>query len=221
MAKQKEQWFPAKGEKGVTGRFGMHKHLDAKASRAADTEIYKEILVLYTRVAGDVDEPSAIKVHPRTADSPGNQDALANRFPEAWKAWTTNEQVDMPGTPLDALDLEESRIIHLGLFGVYRLEHLAGLSDQQCENIGFGTKKLRERACEKLGMPTPGRMSNMQPVAAIPQAAPAASFTAADVAQLVEMAVNKALAERKPQTPTPARRGRQRKQTTEEASPRS
>src|ERR1043166_4930936 len=141
-----EEGFPcAPPEKGVGGRFSYYDQVDIAASKAADTEITKQIIVLQTRIPGDVDVPPYIKVRPE------NRVELIKRFPDAWKAFEGHDVAPV-GTPLTALKIGSDKTLELRLMGVRTMEQLANLSDQQCENLGFGMKTLRQNAKEYLGM---------------------------------------------------------------------
>lgn len=135
----REQWFPAKGEKGVVGRFEHYNERpDIKKSKAADEFIPLPMVVCRMKVVGDPDE----SVVPLKAF---NKVTLIERFPDAWAAFQ-GEEVEVDGTPLTELGLSESKILDFRLNGASTVEQVADLSDAQCEAIGFGTRKLREAA---------------------------------------------------------------------------
>lgn len=205
-----ETWYPAKGEQNVVGRFGTTKILDIPKSKDADEPVYKDIIVLFTRAIGNIDIPGPIKV------LPDNRRDLIARFPEAWEAFSGN-LVNVPGTPMDGLEASPDKITEWSLFGVVRLEHLANLSDQQCESMGFGTKAWRAKARMLLGLAEHGVPSNASAVkqSALPQA-PQASVLVADVQKMVADAVAAALAAQKAAEPEPKRRGRPPKAQTAE-----
>ena len=200
-------WYPAKNEKNVFGRFAYYDIVDIPASKAADEKRYKQILVLHTKSAGEIDIPAPIKVHPE------NQMELVHRFPDAWTAWEGG-LVQLPGTPLDALGLGADQLLGMRIFGVTRMEHLANLSDQQCENMGFGIKSLRNKARELLGAPA------VAPTPPAPVAEAAPGMTQADFDRRVAEAVAAALAAR-PVVPqlAPKRRGRPPKAKPAAAEP--
>lgn len=142
---QKEDWYPAKHEPGVLGRFGYEKILDVKASREADEERYREIVCLYTCVPASKDIPPPQKVLPQ------NQREFIERFPEAWEAFRTGERIAIDGTPLDEPFHEipamaERDAQRLEIEGVQSWEQFARLSDQQCMHLGFGMRRRRDAA---------------------------------------------------------------------------
>ncbi len=200
MSSAQTQWFPAVGEPSVLGRFGYTDIIDIPASKLADEERYKPIVVLFTKGVGEIDTPGPIKV------LPSNQKEMMLRFPEAWRAFE-GEDVTLGGTPLDALKLSADKVVELRIFGVTRMEHLAAISDQQCENMGFGTKSLRNRAREILGLPNqfsagPSASAMIVPAVAAP------TMSQAEINQAIADGVAKAMAALKAQEPPPKRRGR-------------
>ena len=132
------KWFPAAGETGVIGKFEYFEVLDVAASRAADEEKTKEIIVCRMKAAGSVDE-SVVKV------KPDNQEQLVKRFPDAWLAFQ-GQEVKIDGTPISVLGFPEQVNVVLQLQGVLTVEQLADLTDMACQNVGFGTRKRREAA---------------------------------------------------------------------------
>lgn len=205
MPKQSEdEWYPAKDEKNVSGRFAMYPILDIPASKAADEERTKDILVLHTRVAADPDKPAPIKV------LPDNQMQLIHRFPEAWAAFQ-GEDVTIGGTPLDALKLPTQKLVELRIWGITRLEHMAAITDQQCENMGFGSKKLRtdaQRLLADAGKPVVQTGDQRtQEVAAAVNTAINSDQAKADLDRAIAEGVAKALAAMAPAEPA-KRRGR-------------
>lgn len=187
-------WYPAKDEKNVFGYFALYPILDIPASKSADEERTKEVLVLHTRTAGDPDTPAPMKVHPH------NQMEFVRRFPDAWAAYK-GETVLIGGTPLDALKLTDQKLMELSIYAITRLEHLAAISDQQCESMGFGTKKLRSEAQRLLAeagkpVPAPTAEERTQEIAAAVTAATTAPEAKAAFDMAVAEAVAKALAAR-------------------------
>lgn len=132
------KWYPATGETGVVGRFEYLPILDVAASREADEEKTRDIVVCRMKAAGSVDE-SVVKV------KPDNQEQLVRRFPDAWLAFQ-GQEVKVEGTPIAALGFPEQVNVTLQLGGILSVEQLADLTDMACQNIGFGTRKRREAA---------------------------------------------------------------------------
>jgi hypothetical protein len=160
-------WFPARGEKGVVGRFEYYDQLDVARSKAADDYRYKKIVVLRTKVAGDQDE-NFLPVKPH------NQDSYINRFPDAWQAFQ-GEETPVDGTPLTELGLTESKISAFRINAIYTVEQVADLSDAMCEKVGFGTRKLRADAQTLLAERRQAGLNQAVAMAAQqPQAAPEA-----------------------------------------------
>lgn len=199
MPMKDDDWYScAPPEKGVVGKFSYYDQVDIKVSREADREITKQIIVLQTRIPGDIDIPPYIKVRP------DNQFDLIKRFPDAWKAFE-GKDVPVSGTPLTALNLNADRLLVLRIAAVRTMEQLASLTDQQCEQMGFGTKSQRNQARDKIGWIDP-MMGG-----AIPAAQPRA-MTQSEINELVAQGIAKALAEAKAKEqvaqPPPKRRGR-------------
>lgn len=212
MPDAREDWFPAVGEPSILGRFGYTDILDVAASLVKDEKIYKPIVVLFTKSIGEIDKPGPIKV------LPSNQKELMLRFPEAWRAFE-GEDVGAGGTPLNSLKLSADKIIELRIFGVTRMENLAALTDQQCDNMGFGTKSLRAQAREALGLPpiSVGPMMATPPVAAVAALPAEPSVPLASVQKMVADAVAAAL--KAQAVPPPAkRRGRPPKAAADQAA---
>jgi hypothetical protein len=72
----------------VVGRFAGHEMVDNQATAASGKpgRVMKVVLVLFERVIKDVaDQVSKDEV--ATIVTPRNQDALADRYPEAWAAY--------------------------------------------------------------------------------------------------------------------------------------
>lgn len=136
------RWYPAAGETGVVGRFEYHKILDVVASRAADEEKTKEIIVCRMKGTGSADD-SVSKV------KEDNQQSLIKRFPDAWLAFQ-GQEVKIEGIPIAKLGFPDQVNVILQLNGVVTVEQLAELPDLACQNVGFGTRKRREAAQEYL-----------------------------------------------------------------------
>lgn len=131
-------WYPAANERGVVGRFEYLDQVDVPASKAADEMKTKPIIVLRHKVAASTDD-TVSKVKPET------QEEMTRRFPEAWKAFQ-GEEVPVSGTPLTEIGFNADKVVMYRLHGIMNVEQLAGLSDAQCQIVGFGTKKLRDQA---------------------------------------------------------------------------
>lgn len=137
--KPRDEWFPAKGEKGVVGRFEYYNGVpDVVKSRAADEFVPLPKIACRQKITGNADE-ICVPV------KPFNKDALINRFPEAWRAFN-GEEVEVDGMPLETLGIPEGKVLLFRLNAVSTVEQLADLTDAQCEAIGFGTRKLRAEA---------------------------------------------------------------------------
>lgn len=133
------KWFPAKGETGVVGRFEVnHDRPNIPESKKADEFVPMEMIVCRMKVVTDPDE-SVVPVKPH------NKDQLIARFPDAWKDFN-GEAIEVDGTPLSELGLDENRILGFRLNAITTVEQLAVLSDAQCETAGLGTKKIRQSA---------------------------------------------------------------------------
>jgi hypothetical protein len=148
------QWFPAEGETGVQGRFAWHDLLDIPASLVADEERTKRIVVLYTKIAGSNDVAPPAKVLPH------NKAAFIKRFPKAWEAFN-GADVKVDGSPLTqpfhGLTLTADRAMNFQIRSVQTWEQLMALSDELCEQLGFGTRKLRNDALIAAGQMVPGK----------------------------------------------------------------
>lgn len=137
-----EGWYPAVESNQVVGRFEWYDKLRIADSIAADEKRYTKIIVLRHKVVGTHEENV-------TPLKPHNEQALRERFPEAWIAFQ-GEAPPIKGTPLAALALPPDRVDALKIHGILTLEQVAGLSDAQCQAVGFGTRKLRADAAAKL-----------------------------------------------------------------------
>ncbi|MFO1183594.1 MAG: hypothetical protein U1E56_02250 [Bauldia sp.] len=137
-----EGWYPAVESNQVVGRFEWYDKLHIADSIAADEKRYTKIIVLRHKVVGTHEENV-------TPLKPHNEQALRERFPEAWTAFQ-GEVPPIKGTPLTKLDLSSDRVDAFKIHGILTLEQLAGLSDAQCQAVGFGTRKLRTDAAERL-----------------------------------------------------------------------
>ena len=132
-------FFPAKNEKGVKGRFENFKQLDVHASREADEEIYKTIITLRTIAVGSSDE-SVVPVREF------NKHQLIDRFPEAWRAFNGEaDAMAAAGTPLTDIDMDENTIISMRLAAIRTVEDLAGVSDAGVA-AKFGWRTWRGKA---------------------------------------------------------------------------
>ena len=149
---QPAQWYPAAPpEKGVVGRFEWFKQLDLKASREADEPRYREIMVIRMKASASSDE-SVVPVKPH------NQHEFQRRFPEAWQAFQ-GQEVKVGGTPLSDLGFDDTLITRLRLHAIMNVETLADLSDIGCQNVGFGTTKLRQAAKDHLAAKASARLA--------------------------------------------------------------
>lgn len=141
-----KQFFPAAKEQGVVGRFEHFDKLDVKKSKEADEEVYRQIVVLRTKVAGSHDV-SVVPVKPH------NQGELKRRFPDAWNAFQ-GEEVELDGTPIHKLKgITPEKAEAYMLQGIQTIEQMAEAGDNIVEILGFGARKLRERAQEQLKSP--------------------------------------------------------------------
>jgi len=99
---------------------------------------------------------------------PFNRDELIKRFPQAWELYLKNKAAaaDAPppiptatehnikGMPIETLNfLGKDKIAYLKSMGFLVAEQLAGMSDTDCQNIGFGAKSWRKKAAEALAAP--------------------------------------------------------------------
>lgn len=132
------RWFPAANEPAVVGRFVTQQELDIPKSREMDEKVYREIIVLETKVEGAHDV-SVIQL------KSGNRKSLLTRFPQAWQAFE-GVPVKIEGTPLDAIGLTADQIDALKLEGVYVVEQVARMSDAIVQRLGFGWRKIRTTA---------------------------------------------------------------------------
>ncbi len=155
-----KQYYPAKGEQGVVGRFDYAETIDIAASNDKGEMVMKMIPVLIAKTAGDSDfQPQKVPTDPIARME------MIQRFPEAWRAFQ-GEQVNVPGTPLTmpfhGLTMAPSEMMKYEMNGVSRWEQIPDLSDAGCERIGFGTRKKREDVMLAMGMTPPGRPPNIQ-----------------------------------------------------------
>ena len=154
------KFYPSVDSPNVVGRFRKDKRLDVRASREADEVRYREVIILEAKITGSPDwTPVTVK--------PDNQTELSRRFPQAWADFQ-GELVQVEGTPLQELGLDEDKIAFLQLNGVFVAEQVASLSDAQCQNFGFGFRKLREKALA-LTAPEPPPKRRGRPPAVHPE----------------------------------------------------
>ena len=132
-------FYPAAGEKNVVGRFEWFNQVQVAESREADEIVTKKIITLRSRAIGSSDD-SVVPVRPH------NQAQAIARFPEAWKAFNGDGAPPVAGTPLSDIGIDENTELNMRLYGVLVIEQLATISDAACTNIGFGTRKWREKA---------------------------------------------------------------------------
>ena len=133
------EYFPAKNEKNVMGRFEYFDQPAIKASIDADEPRTIRIIVCRSRAAGSSDD-SVVPVRPF------NQHALIARFPEAWADFNGEASEQPTGTPLAEIGIDESAALNMRLYAVTSVESLAAISDAACTNVGFGSRKWREKA---------------------------------------------------------------------------
>jgi hypothetical protein len=81
----------------VVGRFAGHEMVDNQATAASGKpgRVMKTVLVLFERVLKDVAD-QASKDEVATVVTPRNQDALADRYPEAWAAYQDSKKPRKP-----------------------------------------------------------------------------------------------------------------------------
>ena len=135
-----EKWFPSIDGPDVVGRFETVKRIDAKASREADEEVFRDVIVLREKIVGQRDE----SVRPL---KPHSQRDLIRRYPDAWRAFE-GEEVEDDGTPLSELGIEGDKALLFRINGVCNVEQLAKVSDATCDALGFGSRKLRQQAAD-------------------------------------------------------------------------
>lgn len=134
----KIDWYPAANETGVVGRFEYYDQLDVNASKLADEEKFRQIIVCRMKVVSDVDE-SIVPLRDF------NKQALIKRFPTAWAAFN-GEEVQLDGTALSEIGIGETKVLDYRINAITTVEQLALLTDAQCEQVGFGTRKQRADA---------------------------------------------------------------------------
>jgi len=109
----------------------------------ADLTDYTEVVQLRLQAPGSktvYDQPARLESHPNRPSDP-------ERFPIAWQAFRAGHNMDGMGTSLTELDgITEGDIKRLELNGVRTIEHLARVSDNHLDGLGFGGRLLRDRA---------------------------------------------------------------------------
>jgi hypothetical protein len=150
-------WFPSalredadeKGNVLIVGKFADHRQLDVSKSREMDEKVYRVITKCWIKAIGQEDV-SCVTM------KPANHAELIQRFPDAWDAYSDGS-LEVEGTPLTELEgIDETKALHLRLAGYRVLEEFATAPDAVCTNLGFGTRKLRDRAIEFLAGPEAG-----------------------------------------------------------------
>ncbi len=156
-----EQYYPARGETGVVGRFDYAETPDIPASHAAGEIILKKIPVLVAKAAGSSDyTPQKLPTDPIA------RKAMTDRFPEAWLAFQ-GIMVPVPGTQLeerlyDLPMITRSELARWHMNSITTWEQIADLSDAGCDHVGFGTRKRREEVMIAMGRTPPGKPPNIQ-----------------------------------------------------------
>lgn len=146
MSDQKDRWFPEVNSGGlVVGRFRYNESLpDVAASKAADKEIKRKLIVLESKAVASSDVSVQIV-------KPHNEREFRTRFPDAWRAFQ-GEEVKISGTPLKEMGIfSDDQILFLQLNGILSIEQLAALDDAKCGHLGFGWRNNREKAKAHLG----------------------------------------------------------------------
>ncbi len=155
-----ENYYPAKNEKGVVGRFDYAEIDDIAASNAKGEIVKKLIPVLIARTHVSADfQPTKVPSDPIA------RKAMIDRFPEAWLEFQGN-MPEVPGTPLDqpfhGLTMNRQEQAKMALNGVMSWEQIAEFSDASCSHIGFGTVALREKVMLAMGRTPPGKPPEMK-----------------------------------------------------------
>ncbi len=156
----KDSWFPAVGQKGVIGRFAELEVLDIEGSHKAGYQITKVIPVLEERTL--LSNDYAPKKLPK---DPVLLKRFTDKYPEAW-ALFQGTQPQLQGTPLSEkfheLKMPPQVRQRYEFAGVMYWEQIADLSDAGCDNLGFGSMKMRTDVLKAMGKPLPAAGPNVQ-----------------------------------------------------------
>ncbi len=151
-----EQYYPAKGERGVVGRFDYAETPDPVASQKAGEVVAMKIPVLIAKAAGSEDY-----VTDKLPSDPIRRKMMTDRFPEAWLAFQ-GIMVEPPGTPLeqpfhDLPVITRGELARWQMYSVSTWEQIADLSDASCDALGLGTRNRRDQVMIAMGRTPPGK----------------------------------------------------------------
>lgn len=121
-------------------------------SRESGRPIYEEREYVEIIIPGSRNERPVRKV----------QEADKDRWPREYAAFQRNHEQTQEGTPLEQWPrMTRSRVYELKAVGVFSVEDLAALSDQNLANIGPDARELRDNAKAFLGS-DPGEVQELR-----------------------------------------------------------
>jgi len=133
-------WFAAKDDDGVLGRFVELPVIDKAASKEAGENRYKNALHVQLRGRGS-NETAVYRVKPTPEG-----ERIIQRFPEAYAAFQ-GEQVHVDGTPLTELPgLGPEKAGTWQIAGVRTIEELAEAGEHIINRLGFGARDFQKVA---------------------------------------------------------------------------
>lgn len=138
QAPQQSDWFPAKGEEDVVGRFEVRPWLHVAKSKAAGEHIYVPRVGIFMRAKSSADVSWQQL-------APHNAKQLIQRFPEAWEMFQKSRQDKPQGRPLSEIGANQDMQFRMVGIGVETVEQLAESDDKRVNDI-FGGAKLQEKA---------------------------------------------------------------------------
>ena len=150
-------WFPSaeSRESRIVGRF---RDLEDRYTTKEGEKKVRVVTILEHKVPGSADISSSMV-------KPFNKEELVRRFPQAWLAYEQEKEraatqpppvptatsLGIKGTPIEELDfLGKDKVAYLKSIGFLTAEQLSGMSDTDCQNVGFASKSWRKKAAEHL-----------------------------------------------------------------------
>lgn len=124
---------------GVTPKFEWRTKEDKLRSKQEGKPVFKEVAYVVISIAGDNKNIVSRKA----------TDQDKNRWPEHWRAFEEDTELQIEGTPLkelEVLDKNPSRITELNALKIYTVEALAQLPDGHIKNLGMDGRQLVNKA---------------------------------------------------------------------------
>ncbi|RPJ38985.1 MAG: hypothetical protein EHM35_03335 [Planctomycetaceae bacterium] len=121
----------------------------------------RELTVLLHKIPGSLEVSSSL-----CKDNPDG-DKLKKQWPLAWAHYLKTKELEkasppvpaatelgVSGLPIESLDfLGKDKMAYLRSMGFLTAEQLAGMSDADCQNVGFSARQWRKKAAQRLAAP--------------------------------------------------------------------